>query len=99
MTTFSFWDILRNLLLAARWTVVLSLVCFVGGGVVGVDPHAADGVHHHRHRKPPRHRAYARRRRNAGRSARPRASVYSDAVVALGGELAVPCTRDPLQRG
>ena len=31
---FSTWDILRNLLLAARWTVVLSLITFVGGGVV-----------------------------------------------------------------
>ncbi|TIM69265.1 MAG: amino acid ABC transporter permease, partial [Mesorhizobium sp.] len=35
MTEFSFWDILRNLLLAARWTVVLSLVSFIGGGIVG----------------------------------------------------------------
>lgn len=34
MIEFTFWDILRNLLLAARWTVVLSLVAFVGGGVV-----------------------------------------------------------------
>ena len=30
------WDILRNLLLAARWTVVLSLIAFVGGGLVGL---------------------------------------------------------------
>jgi ABC-type amino acid transport system permease subunit len=29
------WDIFRNLLLAARWTVVLSLIAFVGGGLVG----------------------------------------------------------------
>jgi polar amino acid transport system permease protein len=36
MVDFSLWDILRNLLLAARWTVVLSLVAFVGGGVVGL---------------------------------------------------------------
>jgi polar amino acid transport system permease protein len=36
MSDFSTWDILRNLLLAARWTVVLSLVSFVGGGVLGV---------------------------------------------------------------
>lgn len=35
MTDFSTWDILRNLLLAARWTIVLSLVSFVGGGIVG----------------------------------------------------------------
>lgn len=36
MTEFTFWDILRNLLLAARWTVALSLIAFVGGGVVGL---------------------------------------------------------------
>lgn len=35
MTEFTLWDILRNLLLATRWTVLLSLVSFVGGGVVG----------------------------------------------------------------
>ena len=35
MIEFTSWDILRNLLLAARWTVVLSLVSFVGGGIVG----------------------------------------------------------------
>ena len=33
---FTFWDILRNLLLAARWTVLLSLVAFTGGGIVGL---------------------------------------------------------------
>jgi polar amino acid transport system permease protein len=33
---FSLWDILRNLLLAARWTAVLSLVAFIGGGAVGL---------------------------------------------------------------
>jgi polar amino acid transport system permease protein len=33
---FSLWDILRNLLLAARWTVVLSLIAFLGGSVVGL---------------------------------------------------------------
>lgn len=33
---FTFWDILRNLLLAARWTVLLSLISFVGGGIVGL---------------------------------------------------------------
>ncbi len=32
MIDFTLWDILRNLLLAARWTVVLSLIAFVGGG-------------------------------------------------------------------
>lgn len=36
MIEFTTWDILRNLLLAARWTVVLSLVSFVGGGMVGL---------------------------------------------------------------
>ena len=35
MVEFGLWDILRNLLLAARWTVVLSLIAFVGGGLVG----------------------------------------------------------------
>ena len=36
MVDFSLWDIFRNLLLAARWTVALSLVAFVGGGIVGL---------------------------------------------------------------
>lgn len=36
MVDFSFWDIARNLLLAARWTIALSLVAFVGGGLVGL---------------------------------------------------------------
>lgn len=36
MVDFSLWDIFRNLLLAGRWTVALSLVAFVGGGVVGL---------------------------------------------------------------
>ena len=36
MVEFSLWDILRNLLEAARWTVVLSLIAFVGGGCVGL---------------------------------------------------------------
>jgi polar amino acid transport system permease protein len=35
LVDFSLWDILRNLLLAARWTVGLSLVAFVGGALVG----------------------------------------------------------------
>ncbi|MFA9438572.1 amino acid ABC transporter permease [Uliginosibacterium sp. sgz301328] len=35
MIEFTLWDIVRNLLLAARWTVALSLVAFIGGGVVG----------------------------------------------------------------
>jgi polar amino acid transport system permease protein len=36
MVDFSLWDIFRNLLLAARWTVALSLVAFIGGGLVGL---------------------------------------------------------------
>ena len=36
MIDFSTWDIFRNLLLAARWTVLLSLIAFVGGGAVGL---------------------------------------------------------------
>src|SRR5580698_7384444 len=36
MVDFSLWDIARNLLLAARWTVLLSLIAFVGGGLVGL---------------------------------------------------------------
>ncbi|MDB6001412.1 MAG: amino acid transporter permease [Rhizobacter sp.] len=36
MVDFSLWDIFRNLLLALRWTVALSLIAFVGGGVVGM---------------------------------------------------------------
>jgi polar amino acid transport system permease protein len=33
---FTTWDILRNLLLAARWTVLLSAIAFVAGGLVGL---------------------------------------------------------------
>lgn len=36
MVDFSLWDIFRNLLLAARWTVLLSLIAFVGGGAVAL---------------------------------------------------------------
>lgn len=36
MIEFTFWDIARNLLLAARWTVLLSIVAFIGGGIVGL---------------------------------------------------------------
>ena len=36
MVDFSLWDVYRNLLLAARWTVLLSLVAFIGGGLVGL---------------------------------------------------------------
>lgn len=35
MNDFSLWDILRNLLMALRWTVALSVIAFVGGGLVG----------------------------------------------------------------
>ncbi len=36
MVDFTLWDIFRNLLVAAQWTVGLSLLAFVGGGVVGL---------------------------------------------------------------
>jgi polar amino acid transport system permease protein len=36
MIDFSYWDILRNLILAARWTVVLSLIALAGGAIVGL---------------------------------------------------------------
>ena len=36
MVEFTLWDIVRNLLLAVRWTVLLSLIAFVGGGLVGL---------------------------------------------------------------
>lgn len=36
MSEFSTWDILRNLLLAARWTIVLSIATFVLGSLVGL---------------------------------------------------------------
>ncbi len=36
MVDFTLWDILRNLLLAARWTIALSLIAFIGGGLVGL---------------------------------------------------------------
>lgn len=35
MVEFSDWDIFRNLLLAARWTLLLSLLAFVFGGALG----------------------------------------------------------------
>ena len=34
MVEFTDWDIFRNLALAARWTVLLSIIAFIGGGVV-----------------------------------------------------------------
>lgn len=36
MVEFSLWDIVRNLALAARWTLALSAIAFVGGGLVGL---------------------------------------------------------------
>jgi polar amino acid transport system permease protein len=36
MVDFTMWDIVRNLLLAARWTIALSIVAFVGGGLLGL---------------------------------------------------------------
>jgi polar amino acid transport system permease protein len=36
MVEFSLWDVFRNLLLAGRWTIALSLVAFIGGGLVGL---------------------------------------------------------------
>ena len=36
MVDFTYWDILRNLLLAARWTIALSFIAFIGGGLVGM---------------------------------------------------------------
>jgi polar amino acid transport system permease protein len=36
MVEFTVWDIFRNLLQAGRWTVSLSLIAFIGGGLVGL---------------------------------------------------------------
>lgn len=36
MLQFSFWDILSNLLIATQWTIVLSLIAFISGGIVGL---------------------------------------------------------------
>ncbi len=36
MLDFTIWVILSNLLLATRWTILLSLAAFVGGGVLGL---------------------------------------------------------------
>lgn len=36
MSDFTFWVIFSNLLLATRWTIVLSLVAFASGGIVGL---------------------------------------------------------------
>lgn len=36
MIEFTLWDIVRNLLFATRWTIALSAVAFIGGGLVGL---------------------------------------------------------------
>lgn len=36
MIEFTLWDIVRNLLLATRWTIALSVAAFVGGAIVGL---------------------------------------------------------------
>jgi polar amino acid transport system permease protein len=36
MIHFTFWDLASNLLLAARWTLLLSLIAFAGGGIGGL---------------------------------------------------------------
>jgi polar amino acid transport system permease protein len=36
MLQFSFWDILSNLLIATQWTLVLSAIAFVSGGIAGL---------------------------------------------------------------
>lgn len=36
MLQFSFWDILSNLLIATQWTLLLSAIAFVSGGIVGL---------------------------------------------------------------
>ncbi|WP_148057364.1 ABC transporter permease subunit, partial [Pseudomonas protegens] len=33
---FTFWDIVRNLLTGLQWTLALSLVAFIGGGLIGL---------------------------------------------------------------
>ena len=36
MSDFSLWVIVRNLLWATQWTIILSLIAFIGGGIVGL---------------------------------------------------------------
>ncbi|MBS0249320.1 MAG: amino acid ABC transporter permease [Proteobacteria bacterium] len=36
MSDFSLWIIVKNLIWATQWTVILSLIAFVGGGIVGM---------------------------------------------------------------
>lgn len=35
MVQFTLWDIIRNLLIASQWTLLLSLIAFIGGGLIG----------------------------------------------------------------
>ncbi len=35
MVQFTLWDIIRNLLIASQWTLVLSAIAFIGGGIIG----------------------------------------------------------------
>lgn len=49
MVDFTLWDIFRNLLIAAQWTVGLSFIAFLGGGLVGlaaVDAAFEQGTRH-----------------------------------------------------
>jgi len=46
MSDFTFWVILQNLLLATRWTVLLSLIAFVSGGIFGLAVLLARVSHH-----------------------------------------------------
>jgi polar amino acid transport system permease protein len=34
--TFTLWDIVRNLLAGLQWTALLSLIAFIGGGIIGL---------------------------------------------------------------
>ncbi|MET0126674.1 amino acid ABC transporter permease [Pseudomonas caspiana] len=36
MMDFTLWDVVRNLLTGLQWTLALSLVAFIGGGVIGL---------------------------------------------------------------
>jgi polar amino acid transport system permease protein len=36
MSDFSLWIIVKNLIWATQWTILLSLIAFVGGGIVGL---------------------------------------------------------------
>jgi len=36
MDTFTSWDVIRNLLLSLPWTLILSLIAFLGGGILGL---------------------------------------------------------------